>query len=69
MEQKEELLRDIVVFIGDLNRMDKRLSELCNKAKELNIDINDLPESTKTLKRLRNEAYQIHSKIGNDLQD
>ena len=69
MEQKEELLRDIVVFIGDLNRMDKRLSELRNKAKELNIDINDLPESTKTLKRLRNEAYQIHSKIGNDLQD
>lgn len=68
-EQLNKLLRETLLFIGDLNGMDKRLSELRNRAKVLGIDVSDLPVSKNTLQRLRDEAYDIRLKTGDALSD
>lgn len=67
MKEVEALFREVLVYIGDLNRMDIRLNTLTNKAKKLGVEIEDLPESKKTIKRLKYEANVLHDKVDGQL--
>ena len=63
----ELLLRKVLVFVGDVNRMDIRLSDLRKEAELLSIDLEDLPESEKTLCRLRREVNDLYNKVDKKL--
>jgi uncharacterized protein involved in exopolysaccharide biosynthesis len=67
MSNVGDLFRKVLVFIGDLNRMEIRLDALQKKAKELGVEIEDAPESEKTINRLRQEANALHNHIDNEL--
>jgi len=67
MNATEGLFRKVLVFIGDLNRMEIRLDSLCKKAKSLGVEPEDLPESEKTIKRLKNDINRLHDKVDKKL--
>ena len=67
MSATEDLFREVLVYIGDVNRMELRLDALCKKAKELGVEPEDLPESEKTIKRLKYEANVLHDKVDGQL--
>ena len=67
MSVTEDLFKKVLVFVGDLNRMEIRLDRLRKEAKSLGVEIEDLPESEKTIERLKNEANVLHGNIDNKL--
>ena len=67
MSATEDLFKKILVFIGDLNRMEIRLDDLRKESKNLGVELTDEPESAKTIERLKNEANVLHDKIDGQL--
>lgn len=67
MSAAKDLFKKVLVFIGDMNRMDIRLDALRKEAEKLGIKIEDLPELEKTIKRLKNEANVLHDKLDGQL--
>ncbi len=67
MSATEDLFKKVLVFVGDLYRMGVRLDALRKEAKEHGIDLEDAPESEKTIKRLKNEANVLHDKLDGQL--
>ncbi len=67
MSATEELFRKVLVYVGDLYRMDVRLDDLRKEAKKLGIEIEDVPESQKTIDRLKYEANVLHDKLDGQL--
>ena len=67
MSVTEDLFKKVLVFIGDLNRFEIRLDCLRKEAKALGVEVDDLPESEKTIERLKNEANVLHDNINNNL--
>ena len=67
----ELFFRKILVFLGDVNRMDIRLSDLRKEARQLGIKTKDLTEdfleSEKTIVRVKKEVNELHDKIDNKL--
>ena len=63
----ESLFREVLVYVGDLNRMDIRLSYLRNKAKELGVTVEDFPSCDKTIERLDHEANALHDGVDENL--
>ena len=68
----ENFYREIVVFLGDVNRMEIRLSEMRKKARELCVNTEELAsdflESEKTIIRIKGEANELHDKTDDILQ-
>ena len=68
----ELFFRKILVYLGDVNRMDIRLSDLRKEASELGIDTKELntdfAESDKTLDRIKAEANALHDNVDNELE-
>ena len=68
----ELFFRKILVYLGDLNRMEIRLSDLRKEASELGIDTeelnNDFAESDKTLDRIKLEANALHDIVDDKLK-
>ena len=67
MSATEELFRKVLVYVGDLNRMEIRLSDLGKEAKNLGVELTDEPESENTIDRLKNEANVLHDKLNGQL--
>lgn len=67
MSATNDLFKKVLVFIGDLNRMDIRLDALRKEAKKLGVEIEDLPESGKTITRLKDEANVLHDGVNGNL--
>ena len=67
MSATEDLFKKVLVYIGDLYRMDKRLDRLRKEAINLGIEIEDVPESQKTIDRLTYEANVLHNQIDTKL--
>ena len=64
----ESLFREVLVYVGDLNRMDVRLSCLRNRAKELGVEVEDFPDCDKTLERLHHESDALHDGVDETLK-
>lgn len=47
--------------------MDKRLDALRKETKRLGIELDDIPESEKTIDRLKQEANTLHNEIDTEL--
>ena len=67
MKNLEDLFKKLLVYLGDLHRMELRLSDFAKEAHLLGVDIEDLPEAEKTIKRLKKEANILHDKVNNKL--
>ena len=67
MSVTEDLFKKVLVFVGDLNRMEIRLDALRKEATGLGVEVDDLPESEKTIVRLKNEAVNLHNKVDDKL--
>lgn len=67
MNEINDLLKKVLVFIGDINRMDIRMNTLREEAKKLGVNISDLEESEKTLCRQRKEANELYNCLDNKL--
>ncbi len=67
MSATEDLFKKVLVYIGDLNRMKIRLSDLRKDAKNLGVEIVDETESENTIKRLKYEANVLHDKLDGQL--
>ena len=67
MSAVEDLFKKVLVFIGDLNRIETRLDALCKEAKKHGVKLEDAPESEKTIKRLKFEANVLHDKLDGQL--
>lgn len=63
MKAVEALFREVLVFLGDVNRMEIRLDALRKEAKKLGVEAEDLPESEKTINRLKKEANVLHDNV------
>jgi len=65
----ESFFREILVFIGDVNRMEIKLDTLFKQAKAFGVDVDleDLLESEKTINRLKNETNVLHDKVNGNL--
>ena len=61
MNEINDLLKKVLVFIGDINRMDIRMNTLREEAKKLGVNISDLEESEKTLCQQRKEANEVYN--------
>ena len=68
----ENFFREILVFLGDANRLELRLSDLRKKARELGVDYDELSsdflESEKSIIRIKNEANDLHDKVDEILE-
>ena len=68
----ELFFRDILVFLGDVNRFEIRLSDLRKKAYELGVKTEELSadflESEKTIIRIKSEIDDLHDKTDNKLK-
>lgn len=67
MSQTGDLFKKVLVFIGDVNRMEIRLDRLRKEAEKLGIELEDIPPSEKTIERLKNEANVLHDKVNGRL--
>ena len=67
MSATEDLFKRVLVFIGDLTRMEIRLNALRKEAERLGIELEDLPESEKTIVRLKDEAMNLHKHVDDKL--
>lgn len=68
----ELFFRKVLVYLGDVNRIDIRLSDLRKEARELGIDTDELntdfTEAEKTTKRLKTEANALHDIVDDKLK-
>ena len=67
MSAVEDLFKEVLVFVGDLNRMETHLDTLRKRAEKLGIKLEDIQPSEKTIKRLKNEANVLHDKLDGTL--
>lgn len=67
MSELDDLFKKVLVFVGDINRMEIRLDGLRKEAKILGVEIEDLPESEKTITRLKVESNILHDKVDEKL--
>lgn len=66
--EAELLFREVLVFVGDLNRMEIWLDRLQKKAKSLGIKVEDFPPSKKTIARAKEEVAKLHKATDDKLQ-
>jgi hypothetical protein len=68
----ENFFREVLVFLGDVHRLEIRLSDMRKKARVLGVDYEELArdfsEADKTLARLKNEANVLHDEVDNELK-
>jgi len=68
----ELFFRKVLVYLGDVNRMDIRLSDLRKEARELGVDTeglnNDFSDSENTLNRIKTEVNVLHDAVDNKLK-